>query len=410
MHREFMGYFNLLQTSGNTQRAAIDFLLGKGNAPDDLRHFAEITDPLARMDLLAQALLTSYKDYARAGLRREGGGLPELYRSRMFQEAMDCRYQQMNTLGLMPALPDMDMLPFGSFALTFTFTLRTPYISKDDVSLHILDNPVRKDRVFGLPMVASTTWKGLLRATMMQPLASDLLSKKIDENVFVKKRLQLYRLFGNEADGAAEFLARAWAQFRAGPRPENRDETAAWKEKFHKALEKVSEEFDRVLREKKYRIGEMEGFQGALYFYPTFFTRLSLEVINPHDRQSNAGKQPIYFECVPDGAHGTFSLLYAPFDLIGADEAEIRRQALADLQLVAEGLKEMFLTYGFSAKRTSGYGVAEETVTNGLLTGRFPGRQAPTSTQPWPTWTFRSFTELVGISARIAQQLQGGTR
>jgi len=114
----------------------------------------------------------------------------------------------------------------------------------------------------------------------------------------------------------------------------------------------------------------MEGFQGALYFYPTFFTRLSLEVINPHDRQSNAGKQPIYFECVPDGAHGTFSLLYAPFDLIGADEAEIRRQALEDLQLVAEGLQAMFLTYGFSAKRTSGYGVAEDKIIKGEIRTR----------------------------------------
>jgi CRISPR-associated protein Cmr2 len=145
-------------------------------------------------------------------------------------------------------------------------------------------------------------------------------------------------------------------------------------------------------------------------FYPTFFNLIDVEVINPHSRKTRAGTHPIYLECVPVGAKGTFSLLYVPFDLIGKDENEIQNQALADLQLVAEGLKEMFLTYGFSAKRTSGYGVAEETVTSGVLTGRFPGRQAPAPTQPWPTWTFGSFTELMDISARIAQQLQGGTR
>jgi len=60
----------------------------------------------------------------------------------------------------------------------------------------------------------------------------------------------------------------------------------------------------------------------------------------------------------------TTSLLYVSIDLIGADESEIRKQALKDLQLVAEGLKEMFLTYGFSAKCTSGYGVAEDEIKN----------------------------------------------
>ena len=73
---------------------------------------------------------------------------------------------------------------------------------------------------------------------------------------------------------------------------------------------------------------------------------------------------------MPQGAHGTFSLLYVPFDLIGADEAEIRRQALEDLQLVAEGLQAMFLTYGFSAKRTSGYGVAEDRIVKGEIKTR----------------------------------------
>jgi CRISPR-associated protein Cmr2 len=32
--------------------------------------------------------------------------------------------------------------------------------------------------------------------------------------------------------------------------------------------------------------------------------------------------------------------------------------------LVAEGLQAMFLTYGFSAKRTSGYGVANDAIEN----------------------------------------------
>jgi len=87
-----------------------------------------------------------------------------------------------------------------------------------------------------------------------------------------------------------------------------------------------------------------------------------VEVINPHSRKTRAGTHPIYLECVPAGAQGTFSLLYVPFDLIGKSEATIRQRAIEDLQRVAEGIQAMMLIYGFSAKRTSGYGVAEDKI------------------------------------------------
>ena len=107
-----------------------------------------------------------------------------------------------------------------------------------------------------------------------------------------------------------------------------------------------------------------------------------VEVINPHSRKTRAGTHPIYLECVPIGAQGTFSLLYVPFDLIGKEERDIKQQSLADLELIAEGLSAMFLTYGFSAKRTSGYGVAEETVSNGLVQIRIEETQSPLSPVP----------------------------
>jgi len=318
MQREFLSKFTLLHARNDIQRAGIDFLLGQGQPPEGFGHLAEVVDPLARVALLAQALLTPYKDYARAGSRREGGGLLELYRNQSFLDALAARQQQMAALGLLPAPPDLTPLPAGSFAVHFTFTLRTPYISKDDVGLHILDNPVRKDRVFGLPMVASTGWKGALRAALREA------------NGWGDDHPDLLRLCGDTRD----------------------DET---------------------------------GHAGRLYFYPTFFTRLGLEVINPHDRQSNAGKQPIYFECVPAGARGTFSLLYVPFDLIGQPEEEVKKQTAEDLRRVAEAVSAMMLTYGFSAKRTSGYGMAEERVSNGFVQIRIEEEtQAPSAPTPPP--------------------------
>ncbi len=202
----------------------------------------------------------------------------------------------------MLAKPSIDLasLPPFSWFLQFTFTLAKPYISKDDNPFYIIDNPIVRDKVFQLPMVRSTSWKGNLYSALWQ-LGHD---KQDDE--------QIQRLFG----------------------------------------EIRSEEGGRA---------------GRLFFYPTFFTQTSLEVINPHDRKRRVGKNPILFECVPAGAQGTFTLLYIPFDLIGEDESEIRKQALADLQRVAEGLQAMLLTYGFSAKRTSGYGVAKDEIVKGEI-------------------------------------------
>ncbi len=133
---------------------------------------------------------------------------------------------------------------------------------------------------------------------------------------------------------------------------------------------------------------------GRLTFCPTFFDQIDVEVINPHSRKTKAGTHPIYLECVPACAQGTFTLLYVPFDLIGQDEEKVGTQAAEDLKLVAEALREMFLTYGFSAKRTSAYGTAEPTLANGQLTMAIPEAQ--------PLSSFASFDELVRVAASIA--------
>lgn len=195
---------------------------------------------------------------------------------------------------------DLTLLPPASWFLQFTFTLAKPYISKDDNPFYIIDNPIVRDKVFQLPMVRPTSWKGNLYSALWQ-----LGHEKQDDE-------QMQRLFG-----------------------ETRSEEG--------------------------------GQAGRLYFYPTFFTKTGLEIINPHDRKRRVGKNPILFECVPADASGTFSLLYVPLDLIGKAEDEIHKQAIADLQLAAEGIQAMFLTYGFSAKRTSGYGVAKDDLIDGKV-------------------------------------------
>ena len=137
--------------------------------------------------------------------------------------------------------------------------------------------------------------------------------------------------------------------------------------------------------------GEEDTFAaGRLHFFPTFFDRLGLEVINPHDRVKGVGERgPILFECAPAGAQGTFTLLYVP---LGAqvDAVEIA----GDLRVVADGIRRMLIDEGFGAKTSSGFGTAQETLPGDGQIGI-----AVDPLQP-PEWrTFRSLTELVGQAA-----------
>lgn len=203
------------------------------------------------------------------------------------------------------ATPTLDLAPLPpySFSVQFTFTLAKPYMSKDDNPFYIIDNPIVRDKVFRLPLVRPSSWKGSLCAALWQ-----LGHRRENDDPQIK------RLFGE---------ARA----------------------------------------------DDSGQAGRLVFFPTFFDATSLEIINPHDRQRKVGKNPILLECVPPGATGVFSLLYVPFDRIGRDEAEARAEVVADLPLVAEALQAMLTTYGFGAKTSSGFGVAQETI-KGTLTVR----------------------------------------
>lgn len=52
--------------------------------------------------------------------------------------------------------------------LRIPFQLQKPYISKDERDFYLLDNPLRREKVFQVPMIAATSWKGALRAALWQ--------------------------------------------------------------------------------------------------------------------------------------------------------------------------------------------------------------------------------------------------
>jgi len=85
-------------------------------------------------------------------------------------------------------------------------------------------------------------------------------------------------------------------------------------------------------------------------------------VINPHDRKTKTGRNPIYFEAVPASAKGVFRLVYVPFYYYWFDlsEDEFKKRVIEDLKDIIAGVREMMLTYGFSAKKSLGFGVIKD--------------------------------------------------
>jgi hypothetical protein len=319
MIRDYFATHSFVDAPDGIQQEAIDYLLGaRSQPPSQGTALSAVRDPLARVQLLALAQVTGAKSYAQSGdPRTHTGGL------RRALDLLHQHFQQaifLKPLGLLPSLPVLDILPSFSFALQLTFTLAQPYLSRDEQDFYIIDNPVRKDKVFGLPYVAPTSWKGSLRAAMVRQLVAwwqgeGQKGKRSISKQSVAWRIQLCRLFGTEKDVLL-------------------DDTAGevyldWPED-----KKLARWYRRFIR----RYVSSTGFSaGRLHFFPTFFTDIGLEIINPHSRQTGAGTLPILLESVPQGAQGIFTLLYVPFDRIGEDEQQTRTQVAADLRLVAGG-------------------------------------------------------------------------
>ena len=256
-------------------------------------------------------------------------------------------------LEYVPSSDILKIMPPYSFFLQLKFTLATPYISRDDEEFYICDNPIKKDKVFKVPMVSGSSWKGNMRWTAMK-IFTDRLHKGIAQNSISEhfdSRSRMVRLFGHEKSTIADYIDSVLAEAIAG------DDKAH--EKFIENKKFVKENFRKFLIEKGYINTNVDGRRGRLNFYPTFFNQISLEVINPHNRKTKAGTYPIYIESVPVDADGIFSLLYVPFDLMGKPEGEAKKEVAKDLKLICIALKEMMLTYGFSAKKSSGFGIAK---------------------------------------------------
>jgi CRISPR-associated protein Cmr2 len=307
-------------------------------------------DIATRIRLLAGIAAQGPKDYAVRGYKqlvhaRAPAAAP--YSKELIQEL-----SRLNKLGLLKPSPALASLPLGSWVLQFEFILAKPWLSKDDDPFYVADrvNPVRKDKVFKIPVIAASSWKGLLRWAVMHV---HLVEKRDELTVeeFAERRLAHTLLFGDEK-GEEPGGPKDFAKFLDELEP---DAKSPYRQKVRQRFNLTDNE-------------DLPHHSGRLMCYPTFFDLIDLEVINPHSRKTKAGTNPMYLECVPAGAKGTFSLLYVPFDLIGQPADEVKRQARSDLETACAAITGLMLTYGFSAKRTSGFGEAHDTISGDIRT------------------------------------------
>ncbi len=324
-------------------------------------------DPFTQAELLASALAMSFKEIGRAHYRslvQERWGYPK-----QIAEGLDW----LNRLGPERSLLNgFVVLPRYSFALEIQFILAKPYLSQDDDAFYIIDNPVRKDKVFKVPYVAPTSWKGSLRAVATRRLLDVFAGRlpavpppgETERGALLQalwaERARRVVLFGNEKENQAEFLNRWLASRLVLERPGETEQER--RRRVEQNAGRLGQAFEKYLIEHHYRTEKIEGRQGRLFCFPTFFNRIGLEIINPHDRERRVGKNPILFESVPAGAVGTFRLLYVPYDFPGevvSDETALQEQIRAELPLVAEAVRDSLTVYGFGAKASSGFGVAE---------------------------------------------------
>lgn len=214
----------------------------------------------------------------------------------------------------------LDALPTGAFLIRFRLRLRSPYLSRASEDFHIIDNPITLEKVFALPMVAPSGWKGALRSAIRQT------------QQWRNNHAELRCLFGEarDEDGGSRGRLYCFPTF------------------FDSVGLEIINPHDRARRVGKNPIlmecvpvGSVGGFH-LLYV--------------PLDRIGRVGVD---------------------------EEEETLRQATRHMVLAAQGVRAMLTEYGIGAKTSSGYGLADnDVVGEGELMARVPAGVSPVTTVP----------------------------
>ncbi|WP_456325117.1 RAMP superfamily CRISPR-associated protein, partial [Desulfonauticus submarinus] len=200
-----------------------------------------------------------------------------------------------------------------------------------------------------------SAWKGALLKAAFKRLQRN-------QNELAKTYIKIYRLFGTGSEEFRKMDAYVKEQ----------------KEKFEKQLigyvlfelglklsfEKDKSIIEQILDQIQNHMNlcgfkETSVHKGRAIFYPTYFDTLSLEVINPHNRKTKAGTQPIYYEVVPKETEGILQIVYVPFDGILLGKDSLNNQVKEDILFLKKLVEDTITEYGVGAKTKLGWGRGE---------------------------------------------------
>ena len=261
-------------------------------------------------------------------------------------------------------------LPKYSFAIWFKFKLDAPYFSKDDDEFYIIHNPILKETNFKVPMVRGSGWKGALARAFREVINenSNLGEKREAIESFLRifgagsetiKTMEDY-IRNNELNSNFKTKLIEFVLFELGLEVSEEDLKAFKDPKALSKSDNLLEFIKKKLEEKINKMNpmiplEFQAHRGRAIFYSTYFSQLSLEVINPHARRKRAGTQPIYYEVVPRETEGIFQLVYIPFDGILKPESELKGEAEEDLKNLLAAIEKLQVL-GVGAKTKLGWG------------------------------------------------------
>ena len=224
----------------------------------------------------------------------------------------------------------------NSFALEVNFTLTAPYFSKDDDEFYIIQNPCLKEKVFKVPMVRGSSIKGALLSAARDIIENSNTSDKI------KHLESCFRIFGVGNDEFRNIVEKV------------DDNSLKLFFMLNGLAIDVRDDVKKIFAKYK----EKKAQKGRAVFYPIYFDCLSLELINPHNRKTKAGTNPIHYEVVPKNTQGILQLIYIPFDGVIEKDEKINKEANQDLEFLKECIKKAF-DNGIGAKTKLGWGRAE---------------------------------------------------
>ena len=258
----------------------------------------------------------------------------------------------------------VEKLPKYSFAVWVKFQLLGPYFSRDDDELYIIQNPVLKEHVYKVPMVRGSSWKGALAGAFKKLFNEKDNSEKIES---------FLRIFGAGSESIKEI--ESYLREKSSDLKEFKDKILEFM-LFELGMEIKKENIDanktendelRLIQKLKSKISnkleksqlnlplEFQTHKGRAIFYPTYFDKISLEIINPHDRRKRAGTVPIHYEVVPKNTEGILQIVYIPFDGVLKQDDILKEEVKRDLNYLCKAIN-IVSKEGIGAKTKLGWG------------------------------------------------------